>query len=214
MLLRRYRGTVLFFLALACTTILRADSYSYRIVDYTQDENFVGITTAGTFIVNESNLATATGSCGPLKTNSTCFATYYAGSTTPVYSVTAPKLSFDNGISCAPATADFSVLGGACNDGHEIFGGDYYNGTLEIRGVWTGPGVYADFLEPGSFDGGYINSLGDAVFIDGLNNTLVFAEDLSTVRTPEPATLWSLAAGALLVFTLFRRTNRPHTLGF
>ncbi len=60
-------------------------------------------------------------------------------------------------------------------------------------------------LNMGSFDGGFINGIGDAVFLDGKNNTLYFAYDLTTASLPEPpgpifvgtGLLWFLLAARL-----------------
>jgi hypothetical protein len=59
----------------------------------------------------------------------------------------------------------------------------------------------------GSFDGGFINSNGDAVFIDGLNDTLVSVVDVSTdpAPVPEPESLIFVGTGLLAVFGTVRR---------
>lgn len=195
-------------LALLTTGILRADTYTLRIVANTEDGSFVGVTTANTFVVDESDHAMLVGLCGSMSAGPQCFATYYGGGTTPVFSLTAPTLTYDNGSPCTPTITNFSVLHGACNNGHEIFGGEFNNGSLDVRGVFTGPDPILNFLEAGSFDTGFINASGDSVFIDGLNDTLVFAEDLSTLATPEPAPLALLCTGALLLWISVRGVNR------
>ena len=104
-------------------------------------------------------------------------------------------------------------LKAVCNNGHEIFGGYYFppvpNPSLpndgELQGVWTGPNVTTDYLGPESFDGGFINSRGDAVFIDGLDDDLIFALDDTTSAVPEPASLILLATGCLSSLVLSRR---------
>jgi hypothetical protein len=96
------------------------------------------------------------------------------------------------------------VLKGVCNNGHEIYGGIYGN----ILGVWTGPDPIADLLlNPGSFDGGFINANGDAVFIDGFDDTLISAVDLSTI-TPEPDSLLLVGTGGLALLGVLRRFAR------
>jgi len=46
---------------------------------------------------------------------------------------------------------------------------------------------------------------GNAFFIDGADDTLDVALDLSTVPTPEPGTLSMLGTGALMVVGTLRR---------
>lgn len=192
-----------------------ADSYSVNVVAYTQSENFYGIDAAGDFVVNVSNsLNSPSSSCGGVSGASQCFETYYAGQLSPVFSTTAPSLSWDNGSACRSG-----ALSGVCNNGHELLGG--YLG--DIRGVWTGTDPLTDYLTGGSFDGGFINGLGDAVFIDGANDTLVSvlktpsfaAFDFFDAKTnvsipgsspvPEPASIWMVGPGLMASALLVRR---------
>jgi hypothetical protein len=83
-----------------------------------------------------------------------------------------------------------------CNNGHEIFGA--FPG--ETRAVFDGPNT-SDSIFGGTFDGGFINANGDAVFIDGVANELIFAQDV----TPEPSSLYLFGTGCLAMVGAFRR---------
>jgi hypothetical protein len=188
-----------------------ADSYSLTIVAYTQSENFYGIDSNGDFTVNISDRFTP--ACGGMQFNP-CYETFYLGQSQPVISTAPPMLTWDDGSPCTPIVpAGLGVGGARCNSGHEIYGGIYYpavpNPNLpndgEIRGVWVGPNLTTDYLGPESFDGGFINGKGDAVFIDGLDNTLVSAVDLTTSSTPEPSSLILLGTGCLAMLETLRR---------
>lgn len=186
-----------------------ADSYSVNVVANTQSESFYGIDAAGDFVVDMSgSLAAPNSSCGGVSGASQCFATYYADGTSPVYSTIAPTLTWDNGTACTHGT-----LSGICNNGHELLGG--YLGN--VKGIWTGPGL-KNYLMGGSFDGGFINAFGDAVFINGANDTLVSVVDTSSLVTPhrnelfvdpkpvpEPASLWLMGMGMMVAAGMVRQ---------
>lgn len=191
------------------------DTYTVNVVANTQNESFVGIDAAGNFAVNLSNSLVLPGSsCGGVLGASTCFATYYTGQAAPVYSTTAPVLAWDNGTACTAGT-----LSGVCNNGHQLLGG--YLG--DIRGVWTGTDPLTDFLTSGSFDGGFINSLGDAVFINGENDTLISVVDTPNfvpfnffdakllaptpdqAPVPEPASVWLVGLGMMVAVATLHR---------
>jgi len=187
------------------------DTYAVNVVANTQNENFYGIDTTGNFVVNLSNsLNPFNSSCGGVSGASTCFATYYAGQQNPVYSTTAPSLNWDNGTACTAGT-----LSGICNNEHELLGG--YLG--DVKGVWSGTDPLTDFLTGGSFDGGFINALGDAVFINGANDTLVSVVDTPGVLlhellvsapapVPEPPSIWLVGLGMMVsAMTLRKRRN-------
>lgn len=187
------------------------DSYTVNVVTHTQDENFVGIDAAGDFVVNVSNsMMSPHSSCGSVVGAMSCFETYYVGQQSPVFSTTAPVLDWDNGSSCT-----VGALSGVCNNGHELLGG-YADG---FKGVWAGVGSLAEILAGGSFDGGYINAIGDAVFIDGSQDTLVSVVDTPTLGlrslimdsqpVPEPASVWLVGLG-MMASAMFQVRRKAH----
>lgn len=187
------------------------DSYTVSVVTHTQSENFVGIDADGDFVVNVTNSLMIPGSsCGGVMGALNCFETYYAGQQSPVFSTVAPGLAWDNGAACT-----VGALSGVCNNGHELLGG--YMGGL--KGVWAGLGSLTEILPGGSFDGGYMNSFGDAVFIDGSDDTLVSVMDMPTVGfrslmeksqpVPEPASVWLVGLG-MLASTMLVVRRRSH----
>lgn len=191
-----------------------ADSYTVNVVAYTQSENFAGIDTAGDFVVNLTNSLVNPGhKCGGVAGASTCFETFYVGQQNPVFSTALPGLDWDNGARCT-----VGALSGVCNNGHQVLGG-FLDG---VEGVWTGTGSLTEILPGGSFDGGYVNALGDAVFIDGANDTLVSVVDtpntgglglrpliIAPQAVPEPASVWLVGLGMMVAarFVLRRRAT-------
>lgn len=192
-----------------------ADSYTVNVVTYTQSENFAGIDTAGDFVVNLTNSLIYPGhTCGGIAGASTCFETFYAGQLDPVFSTALPALDWDNGARCT-----MGELSGVCNSGHQVLGG-YLD---DVKGVWEGSaGSLTEILPGGSFDGGYINALGDAVFIDGSHDTLVSVVDLPSMPesglrpliaveqpVPEPASVWLVGLG-MMASTMFLVRRRAY----
>ena len=177
----------------------KADTYQITVVDMTQNENFLGIDDQGDFVVNDSNNASK---CGE-SFGDPCFEVFLVGQS-PFFTATPPVLAFDNGSPCTIALdASFApqlTASGICNNGHEIFGA--FSNTLGF-GVWDGPDT-SDKILIGTFDGGFINANGDAVFIDGLVDELIFAEDLTTT-IPEPSSLLLFGTGCLTMVGAFRR---------
>jgi PEP-CTERM motif len=180
-----------------------ADSYQVNVIKTTQSEAFYGIDSNGDFVVQVANsLFFATPTCGRIHGASTCFETYSVGQSSPVFSTVAPTLDYDDGSRCS-ASVGGGFVSGVCNNGYDLLGGDIGNNLA----IWTGIDPSTDFLMGGSFDGGFINSKGDAVFIDGLNNTLVSVVDLSTdpAPVPEPESLMLVGTGCLALFDAVRR---------
>ena len=184
-----------------------ADSYQLTTVSTSFRSNFYGIDGAGDFTVNRGQRQI----CGTLANVSSCFETFYAGSSIPVYASTAPVLAWDNGSPCTPVLTGFTIASGLCNGAHFLAAGTYQlPDTSELRGIWAGPNpdLLLSLVSYGSIDGGYMNSRGDAVFVDGLDNILVFADDLSTTVTPEPASILLLSTGVLSLAGSMRRRLR------
>jgi PEP-CTERM motif len=198
-----FAATALIVLALIATHPAKADTYKITVVDHTQSENFLGIDDKGDFVINDNGNNAI--KCGEPAGNP-CFEVFLVGQS-PFFTTTAPVLAFDNGASCAvvldASFAPQSTALGICNNGHEIFGA--FTGI--IQGVFDGPDV-SDVILHGTFDGGHINANGDAVFIDGFADELIFAQDLTTASTPEPSSLLLLGTGCLSILGTLRRYRR------
>ena len=125
------------------------------------------------------------------------------------FTTTAPVLNFDDGVPCTVAVSPAlgqPTASGMCNNGHEIL--NILTPEPGIRGVYDGPNLSDAISTTLSFDGGFINANGDAVFISGLTNELIFAQDLTTAATPEPGSLYLLGTGCLAMLGTLRRNRR------
>ncbi len=187
---------------LLATHPAKADTYKITVVDMTQSENFAGIDDQGDFVVNANAFK-----CGE-QVGDPCFEVFDSGQS-PFFVTTAPVLDFDNGVPCtvpvSPALGQ-PTASGMCNNGHEIL--SILTSTPGIRGVYDGPDLSDAISTTLSFDGGFINANGDAVFISGLTNELIFAQDLTTAAAPEPGSLYLLGTGGLAMLGTLRRNRR------
>jgi hypothetical protein len=179
----------------------KADTYQITVLDQDQQSaNFFGIDDQGDFVINYSGGSNPV-KCGGM-TGDLCFEVFLVGQS-PFFTATTPILPFDNGSTCSIALdasfAPQTSASGICNNGHEIFGA-FVNGF----GVYSGPDT-ADKIFGGTFDGGLINANGDAVFIDGHDNELILARNLTTASTPEPSSLLLLGTGCLAMVGTLRR---------
>jgi hypothetical protein len=180
---------------------VKADTYKINVVDVTQQEDFLGIDDKGDFVVNDFNTPAKCGQLfGP------CFEVFLLGQS-PFFSTTAPILAFDNGTPCTlvldASFAPRTTAAGICNNGHELFLAALPN----TFGVFDGPDT-SDMIYHGLFAGGFINANGDAVFIDGFSDHLIFAQDLTTASTPEPNSLLLFGTGCLSILGTLRWSTR------
>jgi hypothetical protein len=180
----------------------KADTYKITVVGMTQNENFAGIDDKGNFVVNANPVK-----CGE-QIGDPCFEVFDFGQPS-FFTTTEPVLNFDDGVPCTVAVSPAlgqSTANGMCNNGHEIL--SILTPVPGIRGVYDGPNLSDVISNQLSFDGGFINANGDAVFISGVTNELIFAQDLTTAATPEPGSLYLLGTGGLAMLGTLRRNRR------
>jgi hypothetical protein len=192
-------GTMLAVTTLLLSTLILSRTAHADPIISSQSDSFFGIDDSGAYVVNLS--ANYTNPCGTYYAS--CFATYYPGNSNPVYSSSAPALSYDDGYACDPVLfPGLTPMHGVCNDGHAIVGGFYDNQF----GIWNGPDPVADLIDAnGSFDGGDMNANGEVVFIDGRHDTLDVAGAPLISIAPEPNSLILLGTGCISMLVTFRR---------
>jgi hypothetical protein len=216
---------ILLFSAVAANSAF-ADSYSISNVGSPQSERIFGIDSAGNYVLDITNITfhsqpTCGGSSVPF--NARCFETVFDGQTTPAFSTAPFNLAYDDGSACSIlAPSGFSTSTAICNNGHMLFSGQYNSNGTMISGVWDGFDPFADYLGNFYLASGFINNNGDAIFVDSIHNTLMFADDQSSsfgisafsfdkrdpAPTPEPGSLLLVGTGSISLFTLLRRKLR------
>lgn len=209
-------ATIIFSLGFSVARPALADSYQLRIVGNGNGENIFGIDSSGDVVIEVAQgICQAQGlGYGP------CYQTYSRAGIPGGVSATAPDLPYDNGGGCSGTLpVGFSVLNAnVCNNGREVFGGEYENTALAatlcttpvsgaerefctnnglLIGLFTGVDPFADFIGGLSGDIIKLNRNGDFAVVSGRTEFIYQALDLTAV--PEPANLVFVSTGYLLL---------------
>jgi len=213
---------VIFVLAVSAARPAIADSYRVGIVGNGNGEDIYGIDSSGAVVIEVAfGICQAQGfGDGP------CYQTYSRAGIPSGISAIPPSLAYDNGGGCSNTLpVGFFVLNASvCNNGREIFGGEYENPALAatlcatavsgaekefcannglLIGLFTGLDPFADFISGLSGDILALNSNGDFAVVSGRTEYIYQAIDLTAV--PEPGSLILVSTGSLLLSLLRRK---------
>lgn len=197
-----FTAAILTVAASLLTAPTQANADTYQIFDLGSDQparGIYGIDTAGTVVIQDS------GGCLADHFTGSCYETWTNGVETASSLLAPPSLTYNNGTSCTPSGLPSGTLffGGACNNGREVFGAQFFSPNRE--GVFTGPDPAADFIQFATTVGPlFLNASGDFAWTDGFFEENYEAVDLTTA-VPEPNSLMLLGTGILAAAGAIRR---------